>query len=138
MSGLIIELIAYLFILPTRVVGRLGGERALTWSERAERWLLRHAWGIAATGSTPNPYTGQESSNNSAAARSVAALEFEREAQRQLEFSDRDLSRGPRYVEGGSPEMSRSEQMKNAMLEAQRRERRLSERERRHNLRRRR
>lgn len=136
MSGMVIELIAYLFILPIRVVGWLGGERARNWSRRAERWLLRQAWSIGSTGLTGNPYSGLDSSTNHEAANSVAALEFDEEAHRQLSFSDRELQRGPRYVEGGSPDMTRSEQMKDAMLEAQRRERRSSERSA-HNLKRR-
>lgn len=131
MEALVVELVAYLIIFPLRVLGRLAGERGRTRAERAERWLLRHAWGIGASGITVNPETGHSGYYGGGASESIAAVKYEEEAQRNLEFNTKDLNRGQRYVEAGNQEMSRSEQMREAMLQAQREQHQRTEGERR-------
>lgn len=116
MDGLFFELIAYVLIVPLRILGLLGGSRGRAWARRCEQRLLREAWAIGATGATHNI---EASADSVAAAYSLAATEYQRQAELELERNSTDLGRGQRRVESGSAGMSRSEQIREAMLEAQ-------------------
>ncbi len=115
MAALIVEIVAYLLLAPIRLIGLIGGRRTKNWSTRVEDWLLHHAWGIGASG-------------DQYALEAFATLKYKDEANRNLAFNTRDLEPGRRYVEGGNARMSRSEQVREAMVEAQRRQNQQAER----------
>ena len=119
---MVVEAVAYLLVLPLRVLGLLGGRRVRERTRRAEWWILRQAWRIGASGGDammPDPSTGRRI--NEEAHESVWALTVREQAELDLERTAPELERGRRRVEGRDAEGSRSEQMREALLEAQRR-----------------
>ena len=88
-------------------------------TQRAEAWLLRQAWGIGASGLTTNPETGGGITEG--AHLSVWVLKFKEQAELDLERTTPELERGPKRVEAADVDAPRSEQVREAMLEAQRR-----------------
>lgn len=119
MEAVVVEAVAYLLVLPLRVLGLIGGRRVRERTRRAEWWILRQAWRIGASGLTENTETGGGLSEG--AWHSAAALKFKEDAEVDLERTAPELERGRRRVEGRDAEGSRSEQMREALLEAQRR-----------------
>ena len=119
MEAMIVEAVAYLFVLPLRVLGLVGGRRVRARTRRAEWWILQQAWRVGASGVTYNPETKADFSEGAHA--SVWALTVKEQAELDLERATPELERGRRRVEeadGGAP---RSAQLREAMLEAQRR-----------------
>ena len=121
MEALIVEAAAYLLVLPLRALGLVGGRRVRERTRRAEWWILRQAWRIGASGVTTNTETGGGFSED--AWRSAAVLKFEEEAKLNLERTTPELEGGRRRVEGrDAGGGGRSAEMREAMLEAQRRQ----------------
>ena len=119
MDAAVIELAAYLLILPLRLLGLIGGRWVQKQTQRAEAWLLRQAWGIGASGLTTNPETGGGITEG--AHLSVWVLKFKEQAELDLERTTPELERGPKRVEAADVDAPRSEQVREALLEAQRR-----------------
>ena len=119
MDAAVIELAAYLLILPLRLLGLIGGRWVRKQTRRAEAWLLRQAWEIGASGGTFYPNTTRRI--NEEAHESLQALELKKQAELDLERTTPELRRGRRGVEAAGADASHSEQMREAMLEAQRR-----------------
>ena len=119
MEATAVEFVAYLLILPLRVLGFVGGRRVRVRTQRAEAWLLRQAWGIGASGLTANSETGGGITEG--AHLSVWVLKFKEQAELDLERTTPELERGPKRVEAAGVDAPRSEQVREAMLEAQRR-----------------
>ena len=117
MEAMVVELVAYLFVLPLRLLGWIGGRRVRERTQRAEAWLLRSAWQIGASGVTINPETHHF---NEGAHQSVWALKYKEQAELDLERTTPELERRYRRIETTTVDAPRSEQMKEAMLEAQR------------------
>ena len=113
MVALVVEAIAYLIILPLRLIGLVGGSRIREQMRQAEEWVLRQAWHIGASGLTDDAV-------NEAAHRSMGVVKDKEQAEIDLERSTPELKRGPRRIETANIEAPRSEQVKKAMLEAQR------------------
>ena len=122
MEAAVIELAAYLLILPLRVFGFVGGRRVRERTQRAEAWLLRQAWGIGASGLTTNPETGGGIAEG--AHLSVWVLRFKEQAELDLERTAPELRRGRRGVEAAGADASRSEQMREAQRRREAGERR--------------
>ena len=119
MDAAVIELAAYLLILPLRLLGLVGGRRVRERTQRAEAWLLRQAWKVGASGGTFYPDTARRI--NEEAHESLQALEFKEQAELDLERTTPELERGRRQVETANVDAPRSEQVREAVLEAQRR-----------------
>ncbi len=119
MEALIVEAVAYLFVLPLRLLGLVGGRRMRARARRAEGWILEQAWRVGASGVTYNPETRADFSEG--AHQSVWAVTVKRQAELDLERTTPELERGRRRVEGAATGASRSAQLREAMLEAQRR-----------------
>ena len=119
METLIVEAIAYLFVLPLRVVGLIGGRRVRERTRRTEGWILEQAWRVGASGVMHDSNTGRRI--NEEAHASVWALTVKQQAEVDLERTTPELERGRRRVEGAATGAPRSAQLREAMLEAQRR-----------------
>ena len=119
MEALIVEAVAYLLVLPLRALGLLGGRRVRERTRRAEWWILRQAWRIGASGVMHDSNTGRRI--NEEAHESVWALTVQEQAEVDLERTTPELERGRQRVEGRDAGESRSAEMREAMLEAQRR-----------------
>lgn len=119
MEALIVEAVAYLFALPLRLLGLVGGRRMRARTRRAEGWILEQAWRVGASGVTYNPETRADFSEG--AHQSVWAVTVKRQAELDLERTTPELERGRRRVEGAATGAPRSAQLREAMLEAQRR-----------------
>ena len=128
MEALIVEAVAYLFVLPLRLLGLVGGRRMRARTRRAEGWILEQAWRVGASGVTYNPGTDADFSEG--AHQSVWTVTVKRQAELDLERTTPELEHGRRRVEGADADAPRSAQLRAAMLEAQRR-REAGERERR-------
>ena len=119
MDAAAIELVAYLLILPLRLLGLIGGRRVRERTQRVEAWLLRQAWQVGASGGTFYPNTVRRI--NEEAHDSLQALEFKEQAELDLKRTTPELERGPKRVEAADADAPRSEQVREAMLDAQRR-----------------
>ena len=115
-GAMIAEVAAYVFVLPLRVVGLIGGRRMRAWTARAEWWLLRQAWAI---GGSKAIYQDLGFLDNSAR-ESARALGVRAGAETELGWATEPLASGPRRIEAANADAPRSEQLREALLEAQR------------------
>jgi len=115
MEAVVLELFAYSVIVPLRIVGLLGGRHIRKRTKQGEDWLLRLVWRAAGTNIANNLWAGSPDVLESA-----DALARVSQAKIDAERAAVTTQRGPKRVEGADAEASRSEQLKDAMLEAQR------------------
>lgn len=115
-GAMIAEAAAYVFVLPLRVIGLIGGRRVRARTTQAEWWLLRQAWTI---GGSKAIYQDLGFLDNSAR-ESAKALGVRAEAETELGWATRPLASGPRRIETANVDAPRSEQLREALLEAQR------------------
>lgn len=115
-GAMIAEVAAYAFVLPLRIIGLVGGRRVRAWTARAEWWLLRQAWTIGGSRAI-DADLGRVDND---ARESARTLGVRAEAETELGWATRPLASGPRRIETVNVDAPRSEQLREALLEAQR------------------
>lgn len=115
-GAMIAEVAAYVFVLPLRVVGLIGGRRVRARTTRAEWWLLRQAWTIGGSRAI-DADLGRVDND---ARESARTLGVRADAETELSWATGPLASGPRRIEAANADAPRSEQLREALLEAQR------------------